>query len=86
MIVVAALYATVLLAAPFEHHDLACHFKTPQHCTACTSNLVSANPHPPIFGGAIDLTDAGGAIAVHVVAGEILLTVRTTGRSPPPAA
>jgi hypothetical protein len=85
-IVLGALYATVLLTAPFEHHDLACHFKTPQHCAACTSNLVGANPHPPISAGAIDLTDAGGATAVHVVAGDILLGVRSTGRSPPPAA
>lgn len=85
-VILAAMYAAFLLTANFEHHDLLCHFKTPQHCAACTSNLVGSDPHTPIPAGAIDLADAGGAISFHVVAPETLLTVRSTGRSPPPAA
>jgi len=80
-----AIYALFLVTAPFEHHDLVCHFKTPTHCTACTSSLVSADPNTPAVSGAADLTFAGGAFAVDVVADGYLLTVRSTGRSPPAA-
>jgi hypothetical protein len=80
-----AIYALFLVTAPFEHHDLVCHFKTPTHCTACTSSLVSADPNTPVVTGAADLTFAGGAFAVDVVADGYLLTVRSTGRSPPAA-
>jgi len=78
-----AIYAVFLLVAPFEHHDLLCHLKTPTHCTACTSSLVSADPHTPVVPGAADLADAGGAVAVDVITNGFLLTVRSTGRSPP---
>ena len=80
-----AIYALFLVTAPFEHHDLVCHFKTPTHCTACTSSLVSADPNTPAVTGAADLTFAGGAFAVDVIADGSLLTVRSTGRSPPTA-
>jgi hypothetical protein len=80
---VVALYAAFLLIAPFEHHDLLCHFRTPGHCTACTSSLVSANPNTPIAASPVDLADAGGAFTFHVTADDILLTVGSTGRSPP---
>jgi hypothetical protein len=80
-----ALYALFLVTVPFEHHDLACHLKTPTHCTACTSSLVGSDPHTPAAVGAADLPYAGGAYAVVVVADGFLLTVRSTGRSPPSA-
>ena len=32
------LHTLFVAAAPFEHHDLICHLKTPQHCTSCTSS------------------------------------------------
>ena len=78
-----AIYAVFLVTAPFEHHDLLCHLKTPTHCTACTSSLVSADPHTPVVAGASDLADVGGAFAAAVAASGFLLTVRSTGRSPP---
>jgi len=31
----AVLYTVFLFIAPFEHHDLLCHIKNPQHCTSC---------------------------------------------------
>ena len=80
-----AIYALFLVTTPFEHHDLVCHFKTPTHCTACTSSLVSADPHTPAVVGAADLPYAGGAFAVEIVADGFLLTVRSTGRAPPAA-
>src|SRR5438067_1412765 len=65
-----AIYALFLVTAPFEHHDLLCHLKTPSHCTACTSSVVSADPNTPFLVGAADLADAG----------------RTLAQPPPPAA
>ena len=61
-----ALYALFLVTAPFEHHDLVCHFKTPTHCTACTSSLVGASPNAPAAVGAADLPYAGGAFAAYI--------------------
>jgi hypothetical protein len=80
-----AVYALFLVTTPFEHHDLACHFKTPTHCTSCTSSLVSADPHTPAVVGAADLAFAGGAFAAEDGADGFLLTVRSRGRSPPAA-
>jgi hypothetical protein len=83
MIVVAAMvYAIVLAAASFEHHDLICHLKHPDHCTACSSNVLGSDPRTPAVYDA-QLTDAGRAVAVEILSDSILLAVRSTGRSPP---
>src|SRR4051812_48614693 len=84
-IVAGTIYAIFLLTVPFEHHDLICHLKTPQHCTACTSSLVSANPNTPTIANTFHLADAGGAFSFDVLADGFLLTVRSKGRSPPVA-
>jgi len=78
-----ALYAIFLAAAPFEHHDLLCDLKTPQHCTACTASVVGADPATTALVGAWTLTDVGRAVAVQFTVHGILLAVRSTGRSPP---
>lgn len=78
-----AVYALFLILTPFEHHDLACHLKTPLHCSACTSSLVGSDPHAPAALGAWHLADAGLALGLQILAGGILLTVQSTGRSPP---
>ena len=78
-----ALYAFFLITAPFEHHDLLCHLKNPLHCTACTSSLLGSDPQKPAIIGAWSLTDAGRAVAVQILADDTLLSVRSTGRSPP---
>ena len=78
-----AIYAVFLVTAPFEHHDLLCHLKTPTHCTACTSSVVGSDPNSPVVVGAFDLPDAGGTLSTDVVATGFLLAVRSTGRSPP---
>ena len=83
--VAATVYAVFLLCAPFEHHDLSCELKTPQHCTACTSSVLSSNPDLPSATGIWHLADAGAAISGVVLMKGILLDVRTTGRSPPVA-
>jgi hypothetical protein len=78
-----AIYAVFLVTAPFEHHDLLCHLKTPTHCTACTSSVVGSGPNLPVVAGAFDLPDAGGTQTPDVVATGFLLAVHSTGRSPP---
>jgi hypothetical protein len=77
------LHAAVLTAAPFEHHDLICHLKTPQHCTSCTSSPVgsSTSAQPPAV--ASHLAEAGAATSSHAAAETTLLSPRHSGRSPP---
>lgn len=77
-----AMYAVFLLTAPFEHHDLACHLKNPLHCTSCTSSVLGSDPEPVAI-GAVALADLGSAIAFQPTRDGVLLTVRSTGRSPP---
>jgi hypothetical protein len=83
--IVLAVYAAFLLIAQFEHHDLLCHFKTPRHCTSCVSSLVGADPDTATPTAAVNLADAGGAMAFHSVVDDILFAARSTGRSPPRA-
>ena len=78
-----ALYALFLFVSPFEHDDFSCHLKTPQHCTACTSSLVGADPNGPVAPDASHLTDAGKAVSMLLVADGVVLAARSTGRSPP---
>jgi hypothetical protein len=78
-----ALYAVFVLTAPFEHHDLQCELKTPQHCTACTASVVGSDPHSLVVVSAWTLSDAGRAVVDQFRADSILLAVRSTGRSPP---
>ena len=77
------LHTLFLAVADFEHHDLACHLKTPLHCTSCALSQLGSDPHPTSVPGACRLADAGRAVAVHVDSESALLAVRTTGRSPP---
>ena len=77
------LYAFFLILAPFEHHDLACHVRTPQHCTSCSSSLVGSDPDAPAVIGVSHLCDAGRAVSIQLLADGVLLPVRSTGRSPP---
>jgi hypothetical protein len=80
-----ALYALFLIASPFEHHDLQCELKTPQHCTSCTSTQLGSNPQTLLNPGVWHLADAGRAVGVDLLDKDTLLVVRSTGRSPPSA-
>jgi hypothetical protein len=80
-----AFYALFLFTTQFEHHDLICHLRTPQHCTACTSSIVGSDDAVPSTPGAAHLDDAGTAFCVQSLIGGVLLPARTTGRSPPSA-
>ena len=78
-----ALYAAVLVMAPFTHHDLACHLKNPQHCTACTSSQASTDPATVPGPGFVPLVDLGCAVLSYSPAESVLLATDSTGRSPP---
>jgi hypothetical protein len=78
-----AIYALFLIASPFEHHDLSCELKTPQHCTSCTSTQLGSDTHVLLAPGAAHLADAGRANAIVVLDEGTLLVVLSTGRSPP---
>ena len=80
-----AIYAVFLVASPFEHHDLSCELKTPQHCTSCTSTQLGSDTHIVLAPGAAQLADAGSAASFLVLDEGTLLVVRSTGRSPPVA-
>jgi len=74
-----------LAAAPFEHHDLICHLKTPQHCTSCASNPLGSASRISSVPGACRFADAGRIFALDLSFEGTLLTVTTSGRSPPSA-
>jgi hypothetical protein len=78
-----ALYATVLVFASFGHHDLICHLKNPQHCTACTASQLGSDPGTLASVGASHLPDAGCPVSFHPLAEGVLLPHPSTGRSPP---
>ena len=77
------LYAVLLMAGAFEHHELLCELKTPQHCTACAANQLGCDPPSPALPGNRQLADAGRAVSIDLDADGTLLTARRTGRSPP---
>ena len=78
-----ALYATVLILSPFEHHDLACHLKTPQHCSSCASSQLGSDVLTLVPPRTSHLSDAGSAATLDQILEGTLLAVRTNGRSPP---
>jgi hypothetical protein len=80
-----AIYAIFLVASPFEHHDLSCELKTPQHCTSCTSTQLGSDTHIILTPGAAQLADAGSASSFVLLDEGTVLVVRSTGRSPPAA-
>src|SRR3977135_353236 len=80
-----AIYALFLVASPFEHHDLSCELKTPQHCTSCSATQLGSDTQIVLAPGAAQLADAGVASSFVVLDEGTLLAVRSTGRSPPAA-
>ena len=81
-----ALFSVFLATAEIEHHDIACHLKTPQHCTACAQSQLGSDPHAPTSFDRIVLADAGYAMSDGVLLSGTVLPTRSSGRSPPAAA
>jgi hypothetical protein len=77
------LHAAVLAAAPFEHHDLVCHLKTPQHCSSCTLSPVGSGSVAEPAPAAGHLVEAGSAVSRQATQESAVFAPRTVGRSPP---
>ena len=80
-----ALYAVILVTAQFEHHDFACHLKTPQHCTSCASSPPGSDPDALASSATSNLQDAGRLVVFHALSEGALLATPSSGRSPPAA-
>lgn len=77
------LYALVLVAAPAFHHDLACHVKSPTHCTTCLVSVTAPRANGAAGLVAADPQDAG-FLGVDVVSSpERFSFAPRLGRSPP---
>jgi hypothetical protein len=77
------LYALVLAAAPAFHHDLACHLKSPTHCTTCLVSVTAPRADGSAGLVAADLQDAGVLRADVVDSPERFSFAPRRGRSPP---
>jgi hypothetical protein len=84
-VVALGLFAVFLATAELEHHDLICHLKTPQHCTACASSPLGPDPHSLTIAPPDVLGDAGRALCAPVSLSGTVLPARSSGRSPPAA-
>ena len=78
-----ALFSVFLFTAEFEHHDIACHLKTPQHCNACAASQLGSEPHSVASFNHVVLSDAGRAVLELTVLSGTILPAQSSGRSPP---
>jgi hypothetical protein len=77
-----AVYTLILTVNPVLHHDLACHLKSPTHCSACTASpsatrveAIGPSLPAPVEAGPLEASDhAAEAGAPRPV---------LAGRSPP---
>jgi hypothetical protein len=77
------LYALVLAAAPAFHHDLACHLKSPTHCTTCLVSVTAPRADGSAGLVATDLRDAGVLRLDIAGSPERFSFAPLVGRSPP---
>ena len=80
------LFAVCLATAELEHHDIVCHLKTPQHCSACASSPLGSDPSSPASFNRIVLADAGDTVSCTPLLRGTVLPSRSSGRSPPHSA
>ena len=78
-----ALYGFVLIGTTFEHHDLACHQKSPTHCSSCVANPMASRVEAGGAPASTQLPVSGRLDTPAVIEIETLLPARLTGRSPP---
>jgi hypothetical protein len=77
-----AVYASLLAVNPILHDDLACHLKSPTHCSACTASpsasrieVVGATLPVPVEAGRVETSDHAAETVTPLLA--------LAGRSPP---
>ena len=76
-------YGFVLVGTTFEHHDLACHQKSPTHCTSCVANQMASRVETGGVPVSAHLAVTGRLDIPAATEDETLLQARLTGRSPP---
>ena len=81
-----SLFSVFLLTSELEHHDIACHLKTPQHCNACAASQLGSDPHSVASFNRVVLSDAGRAVFELATLSGTVLPAQSSGRSPPPSA
>lgn len=75
-------YVTALAALPVLHHDVACHIKTPTHCTTCLVGAAEKAPdHSALLGA--QLVPLGASPGHAQVWGTPAPSGDLSGRSPP---
>jgi hypothetical protein len=77
-----AVYALLLAVNPILHDDLACHLKSPTHCSACTASpsasrveVVGATLPLPVEAGRVEMSEHAALTLAPLLA--------IAGRSPP---
>jgi len=78
-----AFYVAVLLVAPSQHHDFACHQDSRTHCTSC----ISSQTAPSVSVSAVPIGEmavlAGEVVARVGAIVQIIALLSDSGRSPP---
>jgi hypothetical protein len=80
---VIAAFILALAAAPFGHHDVACHLKSTTHCTACTVGSAAEPATDPAVVARWCLHDAGAALVLSTETPASPPLRRTSNRAPP---
>ncbi|HSC29422.1 MAG TPA: hypothetical protein VLD67_19245 [Vicinamibacterales bacterium] len=76
-------YLTAVALLPVAHHDIACHLKSPTHCTVCLTGSWADRSSSAAARTLVPLADAGAvcALAAGRVEGQAAPTL--SGRAPP---
>jgi hypothetical protein len=78
-----AVYAVLLAANPLLHHDVACHLKSPTHCTSCTASPWASRIEAGVPLVSQPLPDAGRVVVGGAASVRAADRLAPAGRSPP---
>jgi hypothetical protein len=78
-----AVYALLLAANPLLHHDVACHLKSPTHCTSCTASPWASRIETGVPLVSQQLPDAGCVVPGGPTSVRAVVRLAPSGRSPP---
>jgi hypothetical protein len=83
LVVALGAYVVLIGTNPLLHHDLSCHFKSPTHCQACTSNPSASKVEHRISLDPVRLAETGRVHSPEQAPPDVAFSVSTSGRSPP---
>lgn len=78
-----ALYALILVGTPLFHHDVACHVKSPTHCTACVASPLASRVEDGVALRSASLPEAGRVVETREASAPFAVLVDSPGRAPP---